>query len=105
MIGNKLGNWYLAKLGIYEGISLGYYDAIQQNDTTKPFSLAEQMYSQYLFSFQSSFSHIIIIRDLETPQTSQLSIISGDTMLEHPVHEIGWIEILGEYEGKELGSF
>ena len=45
MIGNKLGNWYVAKLGIYAGISLGYYDAIQQNDTTKPFSLAEKMYS------------------------------------------------------------
>ena len=34
MIGNKLGNWYVAKPGIYEGISLGYYDTIQQNDTT-----------------------------------------------------------------------
>ena len=70
MIGNKLGNWYVAKIGIYEGISLGYYDAIHQNDTTKPFSLAEQLYSQYLFSFQSSFSRIILIKDLETPQAS-----------------------------------
>ena len=95
MIGNKLGNWYVAKIGIYEGISLGYYDAIQKNDTTKLFSLAEKMYSQYLFSFQSSFSHIILIKDLETPQASWLSIISGDTMLEQPMHEIGWIEILG----------
>ena len=102
MIGNKLGNWYVAKLVIYKVISLGYYNSIQKNDTTKLFSLAKQLYSQYLFSFQSSFSKIILIKDLEIPQASQLSIISGDTMLEQPVHEIGWIEILGEYEGKEL---
>ena len=26
-------------------------------------------------------------------------------MLVQSVHELGWIETLGEYEGKELGSF
>ena len=32
IFGNKLGNWDVAKLGIYEGSALGYSDGLQQND-------------------------------------------------------------------------
>ena len=34
---------------------------------------------------------------------SPYSTITGDAELEQSVHVLGWLEILGEYEGKELG--
>ena len=34
---------------------------------------------------------------------SPFSTITGDAELEQSVHVLGWLEILGEYEGKELG--
>lgn len=35
--------------------------------------------------------------------SSSCSTIKGDAELEQSVHVLGWLEILGEYEGKELG--
>ena len=31
-LGNNLGNWGVSKIGIYEGIALGYSDTTQKND-------------------------------------------------------------------------